>query len=89
VRFGAEVTIRLDISGTRLVIDVEDDGPAFRMRKQEMLEPFVCGDDARTMGESTGFILGPSIARAIEAIYAASGGCSIACSSKIAIASKR
>jgi len=66
VRFGAEVTIRLDISGTRLIIDVEDDGPGISdARKQEMLEPFVRGDDARTMDDSTGFGLGLSIARAI------------------------
>ncbi|MGX1320427.1 signal transduction histidine kinase [Bradyrhizobium sp. USDA 377] len=66
VRFGAEVTIRLDISGTKLVIDVEDDGPGISdARKLEMLEPFVRGDDARTMDESTGFGLGLSIARAI------------------------
>lgn len=66
VRFGAEVTIRLDVSGTNLIIDVEDDGPGISdARKQEMLEPFVRGDDARTMDESTGFGLGLSIARAI------------------------
>ncbi|MDI3567263.1 ATP-binding protein [Bradyrhizobium sp. Arg816] len=66
VRFGAEVTIRLDVSGTRLVIDVEDDGPGISdTRKQEMLEPFARGDDARTMDEHTGFGLGLSIARAI------------------------
>ncbi len=66
VRFGAEVTIRLDISGTKLIIDVEDDGPGISdARKQEMLEPFVRGDDARTMDDSTGFGLGLSIARAI------------------------
>lgn len=66
VRFGAEVTIRLDVSGTQLVIDVEDDGPGISdARKQEMLEPFVRGDDARTMDDSTGFGLGLSIARAI------------------------
>ncbi|MBC9882948.1 HAMP domain-containing protein [Bradyrhizobium sp. INPA01-394B] len=67
VRFGAEVTIRLDVSGTSLVIDVEDDGPGISdARKQEMLEPFVRGDDARTMDDSTGFGLGLSIARAIS-----------------------
>jgi len=66
VRFGAEVTIRLDVSDGRLVIDVEDDGPGISdARKQEVLEPFVRGDDARTMDESTGFGLGLSIARAI------------------------
>ncbi|MBR0960225.1 ATP-binding protein [Bradyrhizobium japonicum] len=66
VRFGAEVTIRLEVSDTTLVIDVEDDGPGISdARKQEMLEPFVRGDDARTMDESTGFGLGLSIAHAI------------------------
>ncbi|WP_409192274.1 ATP-binding protein [Bradyrhizobium sp. RDM4] len=66
VRFGAEVTIRLAIAGTKLIIDVEDDGPGISdARKQAMLEPFVRGDDARTMDESTGFGLGLSIARAI------------------------
>lgn len=66
VRFGAEVTIRLDVAGTNLTIDVEDDGPGISdARKQEMLEPFVRGDDARTMDESTGFGLGLSIAHAI------------------------
>ncbi|QAU45458.1 ATP-binding protein [Bradyrhizobium guangzhouense] len=66
VRFGAVVTIRLDVSSTELVIDVEDDGPGISdARKQEMLEPFVRGDDARTMDDSTGFGLGLSIARAI------------------------
>jgi signal transduction histidine kinase len=66
VRFGAEVTIRLEIAATTLVIDVEDDGPGISdARKQEMLEPFVRGDDARTMDDSTGFGLGLSIARAI------------------------
>jgi signal transduction histidine kinase len=66
VRFGAEVTIRLEVTDTRLVIDVEDDGPGISdARKQEMLEPFVRGDDARTMDDSTGFGLGLSIARAI------------------------
>ncbi|OAF11006.1 two-component sensor histidine kinase [Bradyrhizobium centrolobii] len=66
VRFGAEVTIRLDVEGSKLIIDVEDDGPGISdARKQEMLEPFVRGDDARTMDDSTGFGLGLSIARAI------------------------
>lgn len=62
----AEVTIRLGVSGTRLTIDVEDDGPGISdERKQDMLEPFVRGDDARNMDDTTGFGLGLSIARAI------------------------
>ncbi|MBR0718756.1 ATP-binding protein [Bradyrhizobium liaoningense] len=66
VRFGAEVTIRLDVQGTKLTIDVEDDGPGISdARKGEMLEPFVRGDDARNMDDTAGFGLGLSIARAI------------------------
>jgi signal transduction histidine kinase len=66
VRFGAEVTIRLDVSGNALTIDVEDDGPGISdARKHDMLEPFVRGDEARNMDDSAGFGLGLSIARAI------------------------
>ena len=66
VRFGAEVTIRLDVSGTTLVIDVEDDGPGISdAQKKNVMEPFVRGDDARNMDEASGFGLGLSIANAI------------------------
>jgi signal transduction histidine kinase len=70
VRFGAEVTIRLDVSGAKLTIDVEDDGPGISdERKEAMLEPFVRGDDARNMDEAAGFGLGLSIARAIAVAH--------------------
>jgi signal transduction histidine kinase len=70
VRFGGEVTIRLDVQGTKLTIDVEDDGPGISdARKQEMLEPFVRGDDARNMDDTAGFGLGLSIARAIAVAH--------------------
>ena len=39
--------------------------------KQNMLEPFVRGDDARNMDEAAGFGLGLSIARAIARRMAA------------------
>jgi signal transduction histidine kinase len=66
VRFGAEVTIRLELSAEAVTIDVEDDGPGISdARKEFMLEPFVRGDDARNMDEAAGFGLGLSIARAI------------------------
>lgn len=66
VRFGAEVTIRLEVSPDAVTIDVEDDGPGISdARKEFMLEPFVHGDDARNMDEAAGFGLGLSIARAI------------------------
>lgn len=66
VRFGGEVAIRLKISPQIIMIDVEDDGPGISdPRKQIVLEPFMRGDDARSMDESSGFGLGLSIARAI------------------------
>lgn len=66
VRFGTVITIGLTISGGQAIIEVEDDGPGIDdTRKAAMLEPFVRGDEARNMDESTGFGLGLSIARAI------------------------
>jgi len=66
VRFGAEVTIRLVMSGECVTIEVEDDGPGISdARKEAMLEPFARGDEARTMDEVAGFGLGLSITRAI------------------------
>ena len=66
VRFGAEATIRLRVSGDQLIIDVEDDGPGISdAQKRHVLEPFVRGDDARNMDDATGFGLGLSIANAI------------------------
>jgi signal transduction histidine kinase len=66
VRFGAEATIRLRMAEDQLTIDVEDDGPGISdAQKQNMLEPFVRGDDARNMDDATGFGLGLSIANAI------------------------
>jgi signal transduction histidine kinase len=45
---------------------IEDDGPGISdAQKQNMLEPFVRGDDARNMDEAAGFGLGLSITNAI------------------------
>ena len=66
VRYGALATIRLATSTDTATIEVEDDGPGISdASKDVMLEPFVRGDDARTMDETAGFGLGLSIARAI------------------------
>jgi signal transduction histidine kinase len=66
VRFGAEAVIRLGVSPDHVTIDVEDDGPGISdARKNNMLQPFVRGDDARNMDEAAGFGLGLSIANAI------------------------
>jgi signal transduction histidine kinase len=65
-RFGTRVDVALLISGDQLVIDVSDDGPGIPDdRKAAMLEPFVRGEEARTMDETAGFGLGLSIAQAI------------------------
>jgi signal transduction histidine kinase len=66
VRYGANVTVRLKTSNDTATIEVEDDGPGISdARKEVMLEPFVRGDDARNMDDTTGFGLGLSIARAV------------------------
>jgi signal transduction histidine kinase len=66
VRFGGEATIRLRTANDRITIEVEDDGPGISdVRKHDVLEPFVRGDDARNMNESEGFGLGLSITNAI------------------------
>ncbi|UPJ51455.1 HAMP domain-containing protein [Bradyrhizobium sp. 200] len=65
-RFGAETVIRLRVSPDQFTIDVEDDGPGISdALKQNMLEPFVRGDEARNMDEAAGFGLGLSITNAI------------------------
>jgi signal transduction histidine kinase len=66
VRYGALATIRLEVSPDTATIEVEDDGPGISdARKEVMIEPFVRGDDARNMDDTTGFGLGLSIARAV------------------------
>ena len=65
-RFGTEVRVELLISGNQIIIDVVDDGPGIPdERKAAMLEPFVRGEEARTMDETAGFGLGLSITQAI------------------------
>jgi signal transduction histidine kinase len=76
VRFGAEATIRLEVSPNTVTIDIEDDGPGISdTLKEAVLEPFVRGDDARNMDDTPGFGLGLSIARAI--VLAHGGGLSL------------
>jgi signal transduction histidine kinase len=66
VRFGAEATIHLRVEPDDITIDIEDDGPGISdVRKANVLEPFVRGDDARNMDEAEGFGLGLSIANAV------------------------
>ena len=71
VRFGGQAAVRLRVSAEQMTIDVEDDGPGISdALKNNVLEPFVRGDDARNMDEAAGFGLGLSIARAIVLAHA-------------------
>jgi signal transduction histidine kinase len=66
VRFGTVVTVRLAVSSDQATIEVSDNGPGIPdERKPAMLEPFVRGEEARTMDETSGFGLGLSIAQAV------------------------
>lgn len=59
VRFGGQAAVRLRMSAEQVTIDVEDDGPGISdALKNDVLEPFVRGDDARNMDEAAGFGLG-------------------------------
>ena len=66
VRFASEVTVTLTAGDDGATIEVADDGPGIpEPSKTAMLEPFVRGDEARTMDDSSGFGLGLSIAQAV------------------------
>jgi signal transduction histidine kinase len=70
-----EAVIRLRVSADQLTIDVEYDGPGIsdalkqNMLEQNMLEPFVRGDEARNMDEAAGFGLGLAITNAIATAH--------------------
>jgi signal transduction histidine kinase len=66
VRFAGEVTVTLTANDDAATIEVADNGPGIpEHSKSAMIEPFVRGDEARTMDENSGFGLGLSIARAV------------------------
>jgi len=66
VRYGREITVRLQAEPGRALIEVEDDGPGIpEASKASVIEPFVRGDDARNMDETSGFGLGLAIARTV------------------------
>jgi signal transduction histidine kinase len=66
IRYGSSTLVRLSATPDTVTIEVEDDGPGILdVKKPTMLEPFIRGDDARTMSEANGFGLGLAIARAV------------------------
>ncbi|MGX4772843.1 ATP-binding protein [Bradyrhizobium guangdongense] len=70
IRLAGDVSVELSITKGQMLIDVADDGPGIPdERKAAMLEPFVRGEDARTMDETAGFGLGLSIAQSIVAAH--------------------
>jgi signal transduction histidine kinase len=70
IRFASSVSVELTVTDGQMLIDIADDGPGIPdERKAAMLEPFVRGEDARTMDETAGFGLGLSIAQSIVAAH--------------------
>ncbi|QPF88052.1 HAMP domain-containing protein [Bradyrhizobium genosp. L] len=72
-RFGNQVQVSLIVSDATATIEVADNGPGIpEHKKSVMLEPFVRGDEARTMDESSGFGLGLSITQTIAQTHGGS-----------------
>jgi signal transduction histidine kinase len=66
VRHGGRTDVRLGVTASAVTVAIEDDGPGIADgAKDDMQEPFVRGDSARSMNTNTGFGLGLSIARAV------------------------
>lgn len=64
VRYGGRAQVRVAANDAGVVIEIEDEGPGIT-DKQNMLQPFVRGEAARSMDGTSGFGLGLSIAHAI------------------------
>jgi signal transduction histidine kinase len=66
VRHGGKADVRVDLAASTVTVAIEDDGPGIADGgKEDMFEPFVRGDAARSMNNNSGFGLGLSIARAV------------------------
>ncbi len=66
LKYGETAAIALFRIGDNAVVEVSDEGPGIAVERREaMFQPFVRGDEARTMNEADGFGLGLSITRAI------------------------
>ncbi len=66
IKYGGAAELSLTREGSMAVIAVADRGPGIpAARRSAMLEPFVRGEDARTMNETDGFGLGLTIARSV------------------------
>lgn len=66
IKYGGVAELSLTREGDMAVISVADHGPGIpAARRAAMLEPFVRGEDARTMNDTDGFGLGLTIARSV------------------------
>jgi signal transduction histidine kinase len=66
IKYGGAAELSLTREGDMAVISVADHGPGIpEARRAAMLEPFVRGEDARTMNDTDGFGLGLTIARSV------------------------
>jgi signal transduction histidine kinase len=69
LRYGGSATVTLDVQNSESVVTVEDDGPGLPPdRLEAMFEPFIRGEDSRSM-DTGGAGLGLSIARNIIASH--------------------
>ena len=66
IKFGDTVVISLNALGGLITIEVADNGPGIPdSEKDRVTEPFMRGDEARTIHDDTGFGLGLSIVKAV------------------------
>lgn len=66
LKYGTSAAIALYAIGGQAVIEVTDEGPGIPVdRREAMLQPFMRGEEARTMNDADGFGLGLAITRAI------------------------
>lgn len=66
IKFGDTVVIALNALGGLITIEVADNGPGIPdSDKERVMEPFMRGDEARTIHDDTGFGLGLSIVKAV------------------------
>jgi signal transduction histidine kinase len=66
LKYGTSAAIALTAVGGEAVVEVMDEGPGIPAeRRDAMLQPFMRGEEARTMNDADGFGLGLAITRAI------------------------
>lgn len=66
VHYGGMAMLKLGVAANTVTLDIDDEGPGIPGgAKEEMLQPFIRGEAARSMGGTSGFGLGLAITRTI------------------------